>query len=566
MTAVQAHVDALEDFRLWAREIRNERVRRSLRPPLIRFFDGDWIYRGTCASPKDFHVQINEFESGTITVNLPIDRRDKRRYFLAYWLLEKDARKENVHVTFDHNGGRIGGRMQTAVLKRDEDGDYVEFTAAEDIDELKNVHIAANPFLPISIIQFPRIFFLLATSVYGLKLALMMNLMRLNLTNFNLGTDPLSPSGAAGLSSFWAQSQIVVKPMNISDDVSPLTIITAAMDSWYDVAEPIIEDAELFVERRRFLTGDPEPWPGAGTNFRNGTLIVDIVDKSGWRSGTSIGGNLLTGLTRMIASTAGNEVEDTYDLFTGSVDTSQYRVENWLGTAPDMPYVIYRDGEVTGIESYDLTYTAGGPGRITVGGKSMPGVDELISAAVNYLGDVVGDNIVINGYGVGSLGSSIDTFLKPIYENTILAYMSLPLVNRVAAQGWGHYLETTGTGQVQAYTPAALIAMRARRRETDPDTSFILNVRDAGPWIIGDQGKGHWWLGDRVGATSRYLPTRVFVNRCSSLEFAYEDSSGLSVKAQFGAPRKKTDPLAKMIALIGKAMTGLQQIGILGSA
>ena len=62
-----------------------------------------------------------------------------------------------------------------------------------------------------------------------LKLALMLNLMRLQLTNFNLGSDPLSPSGPAGTSGFWAQSQIVVKPMHVAADISPTTIITAAM-------------------------------------------------------------------------------------------------------------------------------------------------------------------------------------------------------------------------------------------------------------------------------------------------------------------------------------------------
>lgn len=560
----QAHVDALEDFRLWAREIRNSRIRRSLRPPHIRFWDGDWIYRGQCVNPMGFTAQINEFDSGAITVNLPIDRKEKRKTFLAYWVLEQDERKQNVHITFDHNGARIGGRMKTATLRRDPEGDFVECVFAEDIDELKNVHVAANPFLPLSIVQFPRIFFLLATSIYGLKLALMMNLMRLNFTNFNFGADPLSPSGPAGSSSFWAESQIVVKPLSIADDVSPPTILTAAMDSWWDIAEPVIDDGELFVERRRFLTGDPEPWPGAGTNFRNGTLIVDVVDKSGFRSGTSIGGNLLTGLTRVLAGTSGNQVEDTYDVFTGEVNTDQFRVPNRLFTAPDMPNVIYRDGEVTGIESYDFTLTAGGPGRITVGGRSMPGVNELISAAVNYLGDVVGDNLVIGGYGVGSLGSTIDTFLSPIYKDTLLAYMSIPLLGRVAEQGWGHYLETTGTGEVQAYTPSALISMRSRRRETDPDTSFVVEVRDAGPFIIGDQGFGHWWLADRVGATSRYMPQRVFVNRCSSLEYSYAEDSGLGLKATFGAPRKKRDPLEKMISLIGKAMSGLQRIGVLG--
>jgi hypothetical protein len=39
-------------------------------------------------------------------------------------------------------------------------------------------------------------------------------------------------------------------------------------------------------------------------------------------------------------------------------------------------------------------------------------------------------------------------------------------------------------------------------------------VANASPWLIGDNGFGHWWLGDRVGGTSKYLMPRVFVRRC----------------------------------------------------
>ena len=40
---------------------------------------------------------------------------------------------------------------------------------------------------------------------------------------------------------------------------------------------------------------------GAGTSWQQGQLFVDIVDKSGYRSGTSLFGNLATGMARTIA-------------------------------------------------------------------------------------------------------------------------------------------------------------------------------------------------------------------------------------------------------------------------
>jgi hypothetical protein len=351
--------------------------------------------------------------------------------------------------------------------------------------------------------------------------------------------------------------------------VAPLSLIVGSIrTSIFDVAAPILEDAELQWWTRRWLPGDPEPWPGAGTDFRAGTLFVDIVDKSGFRKGTSLGGNLLTGLTRTIASVLSNHVEDSYDLITGeTIDETGYRLPGFLSTKAPHPYIVYRDGDITGIQTSEFSRSPGGPGRITVGGRSMPGVNELISAAVQYGGDVLGDNLsaaISAGVGfsvsVGSLGGALDSFLNPIYRDSILANLSVPLIFRVAQQGWGHYLETASTNVTQAFTASSVMDLRARRRATDPEVAFTLKVAQASPWILGDNGFGHWWLGDRVGGTQKYLMPRVFVRRNRSLDIGW-DINGIEIEAEFG-DRKKKDGIEMMTQLIAKAMGGLQEIGL----
>ena len=196
-------------------------------------------------------------------------------------------------------------------------------------------------------------------------------------------------------------------------------------------------------------------------------------------------------------------------------------------------------------------------------------MNELISAAINYGGDVLGDNInaviaVGGGYNVtvGSIGSALDSFLNPIYRDSILAHMSIPLLARVQEQGWGHYLETTSTNVTQAFTASSIMDLRARRRETDPDTAFTLQVANATPWLIGADGAGHWWLGDRVGGTQKYLHPRVFVRRCRELDISWDGGKGLVITAKFGATRSKKDGIERMSELIAKGMSGLQQIGL----
>lgn len=311
----------VDDFAVWADEIRRARIERVAQPARIRLFDGNWVERGEVMAPLGGTVTLTLNDTGSIVVELPIDREDRRGTYLAHWALDADARAtSNIHVIVEKDGARIGGRAAADVgvtLKSGDDGDRVILTFLDDIEELKNVHVAANPFLPVSLIQQPKVQFLIGPADWVLPASLAMNLMRLQVFNFNMGNDILDP--AHQTPGMWAQSQIVVKPGAIGQSVAPVTIMTGTIkQSWHEMAAPILEDAELQVMTRRFMAGDSEPWPGAGTNWRIGTLFVWLEDKSGFRTGTSLGGNLATGLLRTIASVTTNKVEDRYDLLTGA--------------------------------------------------------------------------------------------------------------------------------------------------------------------------------------------------------------------------------------------------------
>ena len=565
-----------DDFVAWARELRDYRIARAYDRPQITLYDGDWNYRGRVYGERAGSATIQVNEVGTIKLRLPIDMDEPRRTWAAFWALDEDARgTTNIHVRIDTMGSRICGRMKPkngATLVRDKGGDEVVLEFFDDMAELQHVHTAGNPFLPISLIQQPKAWMLLAQADHGILITLAANLLRLQLTNITLPSDLLDPdTWPTNPLDLWQESQIVVKPRKIGDSIAPLSLTVGSIrTSIFDVAAPAMEDAELQWDLYRWFTGDPEPYEGAGTGWRSGTLFVDIVDKSGFRQGTSIGGNLLTGLTRTLASVLSNNVEDSYDLITGeTIDETGYRLPGILGTRPAHPYVGYRDGDVTGIQTSQFSRSPGGAGRITVGSQSMPGVNELIGAAVNYAGDVLGDQLTIviaqgggGNVSVGSLGGAFNAFLEPIYRDSILAYMSVPLLLRATQQGWGHYLETASTNVTQAFTAASVMDLRRRRRETDPDTAFTLQVANATPWLIGDNGFGHWWLGDRVGGTSKYLHPRVFVRRCRQLQMDWGDGKFMQIEAQFGETRSEKDAIERLVELTRKAMSGMAEIGL----
>ncbi|MCK0174809.1 hypothetical protein [Mycolicibacterium sp. F2034L] len=572
-----------DDFALWAREIREYRIERAYDPPTVMLYDGDWVYRGTVHNTLQGNVHPIVNETGTITIRLPIDLDDRRGTWAAFWALDEDARgTSNIHVRVETMGARICGRMKArngVRVVRDPAGDYVEILFLDDVEELKHVHTAGNPFLPISLIQQPKAWMLYMQADHGILLTMAANLLRLQLHNIDVGDllalldpDNWTIGGLAdAFLGFWEQSQIVIKPRFFGDSAAPLALVVGNIKtSIFDVAAPILEDAEMQWDLRRWFTGDPEPFPGAGTNWRNGTLFVDIIDKSGFRTGTSLGGNIALGLSRTVADLVSNHVEDSYDLVTGeTIDETGFRIPGRLFTDPKHPSAVYIDGDITGIQSSEFGLGPGGACRITVGGQSMPGVNELFRAAINYGGDVLGDNlsVVISAFAginvtVGSLGGAMNAFLEPIYRDSILAYISVPLLLRAAKQGWGHYLETASTNVTQAFTAASVMDLRRRRRETDPDTSFTLKVANASPWIIGDNGFGHWWLGDRVGGTSKYMLPRVYVRRCRELDIDWGQGKALSIEATFGDTRSEKDAIERMAELTARAMSGFQQIGL----
>ena len=569
-------------FTAWARETRRYRVERAYDKPIVKLYDGNWIYRGTVYGEIAGSMTLEVNETGLIKLRLPIDLNDKRRTWAAFWCLDQKARgTNNIHIIVETVGARIGGRMKPKAgvkVRRSPDGDEVSIEFLEDTEELKFVHTAGNPFLPLNLIQQPKAWMLFMQADDALRLTLTVNLIRLSLTNISIDNiiGLLNPANwtlenMLNLFGIWQPSQIVVVPKALGQSVEPFALAVGSIrTSFFDVAAPILEDAELQMTTRRYLDGDPEPFPGAGTNWRQGQLFVDFENKSGYRTGTSLGGNFLTGLTRTIGQLTANNVEDSYDLFTGEeFDTEFFRLPKWLSTPAANPYVVYADGDFTGIQESEFALSAGGACRITAGGESMPGVNEIIKAFVEYGGDVLGDNlsaVISFGVGVnvtvGSLGGALNAFLEPIYRNSILAYNSVPLLLRAQEQGWGHYLETTSTNVTQAFTAASATDLRARRRETDPGTEFTLKIANCSPWIIGDNGFGHYWLGDRVGGTNKYLMPQVFTRRCRMLDFGW-DKQGLTLEGSFGDKRKEKDLFDRIADLTTKAATGLQQIGLL---
>lgn len=128
---------------LWDRvmESRRWREKQRLKPVLTRLWDGDFNLRGVVAGERKGEFEFIDNDTGTASLQLSLD------HYLAKWVMDFRGRaKRNVHVTFDKQGARWSGRMESYRVVREESGDcYLEITFLHDIEELKHMYCWVCP-------------------------------------------------------------------------------------------------------------------------------------------------------------------------------------------------------------------------------------------------------------------------------------------------------------------------------------------------------------------------------------------------------------------------------------
>lgn len=545
MTSVQT-IDFDAVFTQITDRLKAEQNQR-LTPPLVRLWDGDWNLRGIIKRENNASFQYLDNETGIGSLEMPLD------YFMSKWLVDIDGRgTTNVHITIDKDGSRWGGRMDEFKIIKDDDGrKYVRVIFKNDYEELKHILAWSNPFLPAEV-QFPRLWICFGRARWALKTTLLVNLMRLESSLFMLPDDPMNPAmwNNFDQSTWWN----VVKP-DLEPDHSVGAIVHSRFKNMHDVSKKIVADAQLSWEPRRYLQGDPPPWPGA--NIRHGCLVWDLIDKSGWTTGTSFGGNIFEGLFHELINIGADGITENVEQVDDPNVPGEYLTPGYKGTIPSMPGVVYREGEHTGIQASEFSHKPATDVGVVAGGHSMPGVNELISAAVQMVGDLTA---MIPG--VPPLGGVADAILKPLYTDVFLAFGKWKSPQRAQRLGGSHYHEKWAEGGDRAYTLAFLLAMRAGMWSTRETNRVTLTVADGAPWRIGQRGHGHFFLGDRVAFSVLGMkPGRLFVERVSELTLAWDRDSTPGWQIQIGQ-REAEDPVARMAEDMQDFLGMLQELGV----
>ncbi|OBJ41320.1 phage tail protein [Mycolicibacterium mucogenicum] len=577
---------------LWlqVKDRQRKREKERLKPPMIRLWDGDYRLRGEVAGERAGDFEFVENDTGTAQLQLSLD------HYLAKWVMDfKGREKRNVHVTFDKQGARWSGRMANYRVVKTEDGDrYLEINFKHDIEELKFIYCWANPFLRPEL-QFPKMWILFGPAKWCLLLTLFVNILRIETSLWTIPDNPLDINEWMPFSFNPANWRNIVKPFPFLGDNSPITIVFSRFKSFFDVAKKVLAESQLTIEVRRYLDGDPHPFEDLkgelNVDFiedlfqhipiRHGCAVWDIVDNSDWGEGSSWGGSLLTGLVRTIQGVSSDGMTPNVDLYQGDPEfPGDYYVPWYLGTAPKVPWVVFEEGVWTGIKSSEFNYYEATATSFLMGGHSMPGINEAISAGVNMAGDFL-TSLINSALAAGGafgtaidlppLGGVMDAVAKIFYEDVFFAFMEVPAVFRAGGipgvkNGLGdfHYNEAWCDGADRAFTLSAILAARMQLWATRDRTAHTIKVSDAAPYYAGAPGYGHFWIGNRVGTCPLGWPNpfTIFVERVTRLKYSWgkDGPKGWEIAVGYREPE---DPVLKAFEMIRDLNSNLGALGVL---
>lgn len=527
-TLLQSSIQRIEDMR---------------RPPRIILWDKNWenpvpLFGIVSAQ---FEERLNETGEGALV----LQTTDK----LYRLLIEDLGVYEDLHITADMSGKRWSGKC-SEITETEKGGElgHIQLKFLHEWEHVKKIICYANPLLPPEF-QYPKMYAFAGPSAFGVRTLLFLNLLRRFAPLWALPEDIFNPG--SWLSNLDPNNwPIVVLPgAGLLFDTSMWSVISTRFGNAYDVLAPTLSDAGLQLVVRRWLPGDPQPAPDH-MHLTKPTLLIDVLDKSGYRglTGTALDG--LISYAVAVADDLINEVATAISI----PDAPEYAVSGFLGTAPQRPWVGWRNARrtgVTGIGEWQSTVHKALAGAVVTGGHSPDwvntGLKLLANAILGYIGAIFGNP----GITLGIFDSQI--------EDVVLAFHRVGNPLRFAQMGirgpaYGEYWESTGGS---GFSLSALQAIRTGFDRTKAYRSYKVSVVNGRPYWVGR----HFDVGDRVAAEVG-RNGHWYVDHVHALKYVISRDSAAHWEISIGDDTAEDDASAMLARHVAQAKSLIQMIGV----
>ena len=163
------------------------------------------------------------------------------------------------------------------------------------------------------------------------------------------------------------------------------------------------------------------------------------------------------------------------------------------------------------------------------------------------------------------MGGVADAVISPLFMDTVLAWHSIKSPARAQSYGWIRKYEYFQDGADKAYTLSALMVIRQGFFATRSRFAHELSISDGSPWLVGDSGLGHFFIGDRIGAeiVGDWTGT-MYVDRVSSLTLAWDRDTAADWMPVIGDNSALKDPAQRAMERLQGVLSSIQQLGVYG--
>jgi len=146
-------------------------------------------------------------------------------------------------------------------------------------------------------------------------------------------------------------------------------------------------------------------------------------------------------------------------------------------------------------------------------------------------------------------------------HNTILAWQTYKSNERANNTGWDRLHTYFQEGAGKAYTISSLMVLRAGMWATKTVISWQVSVSDGQPYLIGDNGIGHFWLDDRIGLVLK-ADNQIHMDRCRRIDLAWGPDTPPEWTLNVGDERIWQDPAQRALGRIERLIAGLHDLGV----
>lgn len=469
--------------------------------------------------------------------------------------------EEDLHLSVDPIATkptfltRWGGKITTVNAKRDSRGVHtVELIATSNREHQRHTLIAANPVTPPEL-QLPKMWFIPANARTGCAFTLAVNHARLFLPVLQIPTNILNPGAwlDVHLGNFsplnWPQQIAFV---NAFLDRSRLSLVAGTWTDFHSATMDILKDAGCISRVYTFFTEDEEnPHDeleamvgkdvAALARPQRNCVVHKFLDLSGHEGVT---GTAADGVINLFASTADNLISQTVIRIDRDGDGEpDPLIQQALGIAPKPPWVVFREGQHSGIVESNVSYHKGPVKTIMTGGKSPKIVNDLQTFGIRY-GIAQLEQVVLGNQAPGSSG--LDNLYQGQLDNTAFAYMRFTDPIRALFTGDLAWQEDFERGGGVAYVISGVLTLRIGWYKKRAYRAFKVTVRNGRPYVYGHD----FDLGHRV----IFEQDDVFnTDQVAASRYGYDRNTPITWSFSIGDDSKDDDPFLQGIRALQAA-------------